>query len=92
MAGNRAPPSMLARKGRAALIEVTRLNEKKIILNAELIESIESTPDTVLTLTTGKKFIVKEGCQEVKNLVLSYKRDIAVNWSANLMNEGKSDS
>ena len=83
---------MLARKGRANLIEVTRLNEKKIILNAELIESIESTPDTVLTLVTGKKFIVKEGCQEVKNLVLSYKRDVAVNWSVNLMNEGKNDS
>ena len=92
MAGNRVPPSMLARKGRANLIEVTRLNEKKIILNAELIESIESTPDTVLTLVTGKKFIVKEGCQEVKNLVLSYKRDIAVNWSAILMNEDKNDS
>ena len=92
MAGNRAPPSMLARKGIVDLIEVTRLNDKKIILNAELIESIESTPDTVLTLTTGKKFIVKEGCQEVKNLVLSYKRDIAVNWSAILMNEGKNDS
>ena len=74
------------------MIEVTRLNDKKIILNAELIESIESTPDTVITLVTGKKFIVKEGCQEVKNLVLSYKRDIAVNWSANLMNEGKNDS
>ena len=92
MAGNRAPPSTLARKGRADLIEVTRLNDKRIILNAELIESIESTPDTVLTLTTGKKFIVKEGCQEVKNLVLSYKRDIAVNWSAILMNEGKNGS
>ena len=89
---NRAPPSMLARKGRADLIELTRLNEKKIILNAELIESIESTPDTVLTLVTGKKFIVKEGCQEVKNLVLSYKRDVAVNWSVKLMNEGKNDS
>ena len=74
------------------MIEVTRLNDKKIILNAELIESIESTPDTVLTLVTGKKFIVKEGCQEVKNLVLSYKRDFAVNWAANLMNEGKNES
>ena len=83
---------MLARKGKADLIEVTRLNDKKIILNAELIESIESTPDTVLTLVTGKKFIVKEGCQEVKNLVLSYKRDIAVNWSAILMNDGGNDS
>lgn len=66
------------------MIEVTRLNGKSIILNAELIESIEETPDTVLTLTTGKKFIVKEGCQEVKNLVLSYKRDIVVNLTGNM--------
>lgn len=73
------------------MVEVTRLNNKKIILNAELIESIESTPDTVLTLTTGKKFIVKEGCQEVKNLVLSYKRDIAVNWAADLQNKCEED-
>lgn len=73
------------------MIEVTRLNEKKIVLNAELIESIESTPDTVLTLTTGKKFIVKEGCQEVKNLVLSYKRDIAVNWAGNLENKNEGE-
>jgi flagellar protein FlbD len=62
------------------------LNDKKIILNAELIESVESTPDTVITLTNGKKIIVKEGCQEVKNLVLSYKRNIIVNWSENLQN------
>ncbi len=85
-----AVPACLKRE-RAYLIEVTRLNNKKIILNAELIESIEATPDTVLTLTTGKKFIVKEGCQEVKNLVLSYKRDIAVKWLGNLQNDREGD-
>ena len=36
----------------------------------------DSTPDTVITLTTGRKFIVKESRQEVKNLVLSYKKAI----------------
>ncbi len=63
------------------MIEVTRLNDKKIIINAEKIETIEATPDTLITMENGKKFIVKEGCQEVKNLVLSYKRDIIVKWS-----------
>lgn len=48
-------------------------------LNPELIEIIETTPDTVITLTTGRKFIVKESRQEVKNLVLSYKKDIYAN-------------
>lgn len=63
------------------MIEVTRINGKKIIINAEKIETVEATPDTVITLENGKKFIVKEGCQEVKNLVLSYKRDIIVKWT-----------
>ena len=48
-------------------------------LNPELIEIIETTPDTVITLTTGRKFIVKESRQEVKNLVLSYKKDVYAN-------------
>ncbi len=58
------------------MIELTRLNEVKFSLNPELIELVETTPDTVITLTTGKKLIVKESRQEVKNLVLSYKRAI----------------
>lgn len=58
------------------MIELTRLNEVKFSINPELIEIIETTPDTVITLTTGRKFIVKESRQEVKNLVLSYKREI----------------
>ncbi len=58
------------------MIELTRLNGVKFSLNPELIEIVETTPDTVITLTTGRKFIVKESRQEVKNLVLSYKRDV----------------
>lgn len=58
------------------MIEVTRLNGKKILLNSDLIEIVEETPDTVITLTSGKKIIVKEGRQEVKNLVKSYRKDI----------------
>ncbi|MDD6057552.1 MAG: flagellar FlbD family protein [Clostridiales bacterium] len=58
------------------MIDVTRLNDTKVLVNAELIEFVEETPDTVITLTTGKKLIVKESRQEVKNLVKSYKRDI----------------
>ena len=60
------------------MIEVTRLNDIKITINADLIETIEETPDTVISLTNGKKFIVKESRQAVKNLVISYKRQIYV--------------
>ncbi len=58
------------------MIEVTRLNDKKLIINAELIEKVEETPDTIITLTSGSKIVVKESRQEVKNLVILYKKEI----------------
>ena len=58
------------------MIEVTRLNGSTVLVNAELIELVEETPDTVLSFVTGKKLIVKESRQEVKNLVILYKREI----------------
>ena len=61
------------------MIEVTRLNGTTVLINSDLIETVEETLDTVISLTTGKKFIVKESRQEVKNLVKSYKRDIFTN-------------
>ncbi|MDD6216670.1 MAG: flagellar FlbD family protein [Roseburia sp.] len=60
------------------MIEVTRLNDTKLIINSDLIELVEETPDTVITLTTGRKLIVKESRQDIKNLVKSYKRDIMI--------------
>lgn len=58
------------------MIEVTRLNGTSIMINADMIEMIEETPDTVITLNTGKKFIVKESSREVKKLVVSYKKSL----------------
>ena len=58
------------------MIDVTRMNGKQFTLNSDLIETIEETPDTVLTLTTGKKIIVKESREEVKNLVKLYRKEI----------------
>ena len=58
------------------MIDVTKLNDSLITINSDLIETVEETPDTVITLTTGKKIIVKESRQEVKNLVKSYRKDI----------------
>ena len=62
------------------MIELTKLNELKITVNADLIEIVEETPDTIVTLSTGKKIIVKETRQEVANLVKSYKREIFINF------------
>ncbi|MCR4649145.1 MAG: flagellar FlbD family protein [Lachnospiraceae bacterium] len=53
------------------MIEVTKLDGVKILLNERYIETVEETPDTVITLSTGRKIIVKEGRQEIKNLVKS---------------------
>ena len=68
------------RRGR--MIDLTRLNGINFTVNCDLIESIEETPDTVVTLTTGKKLIVKESRQAIKNLVLSYKRKIYIEKTA----------
>ena len=57
------------------MIDVTKMNGMNITVNSDLIETVEETPDTVITLTTGKKIIVKESRQEIKNLVKSFKRD-----------------
>ena len=61
------------------MIEVTRLNGTTVFINSDLIETVEETPDTVISLTTGKKFIVKESRQEVKNLVKLYEKEITCN-------------
>ena len=58
------------------MIELTKLNDIKFSVNAELIEIIEETPDTVITLTTGRKMIVKESRQEVAELMIEYKKTI----------------
>ena len=59
------------------MIEITKLNGTRILINPDLIEIIESTPDTVISLTTGRKIIVKESRQEINNLVKSYRKEIS---------------
>ena len=63
-------------EGENSMIEVTKINGVKVLVNPDLIELVEETPDTVLTLTTGRKIIVKESRQQIKSLVKSYKREI----------------
>jgi flagellar protein FlbD len=58
------------------MIKLTRLNNSLIVVNAELIEFIESTPDTMITLTTGQKIIVLEGVDDVMKKVKEYRRSL----------------
>lgn len=61
------------------MIEVTKLNDTRVLINSDLIELVEETPDTVITFTTGRKIIVKESRQQLKSLVKSYKQEIFAN-------------
>jgi len=54
------------------MITVTRLNGTRVTVNALLIETVEETPDTIITLTTGKKFVVTEKTPEVIGLTQAY--------------------
>ncbi|MGI6113389.1 MAG: flagellar FlbD family protein [Mahellales bacterium] len=58
------------------MVKVTRLNGKKMVINCELIESVEATPDTVVTLSNGKKIVVKEDIDTLVQLVVQYKGKI----------------
>ena len=65
------------------MISVTRFNDSTLIINADLIQTVEETPDMVITLTTGTKFIVKEKSKEIVDKVVEYKRRIFVNSPVN---------
>jgi len=62
------------RRKEITLIELTKLQNSKIVVNADLIEFVESTPDTLITMTTGKKLMVKESVEDVVKAVVVYKR------------------
>ncbi|MCR5674953.1 MAG: flagellar FlbD family protein [Lachnospiraceae bacterium] len=58
------------------MIEVTRMNGMKITVNSDLILTVEETPDTLLTFTSGQKLLVKESRQEIIEEVKAYKKGI----------------
>jgi flagellar protein FlbD len=58
------------------MIYVTRLDHKTMVVNAELIATVESTPDTMLTLNNGHQFLVRETVAELVARVLEYRRQV----------------
>lgn len=54
------------------MIELTRFNGERFVLNADLIEMVESTPDTVIRLLNGKKILVKETVEQVVERALEF--------------------
>jgi len=59
------------------MIRLTRLNRVPLVLKADLIEHIEITPDTVVSLTNGQKFVVLESADEIIRRVVSFRRQLA---------------
>ena len=56
------------------MIKITRLNGTVLVVNADMIEFLEATPDTIVTLTDGRKLIAKESVDEVVEKVVEYKK------------------
>ncbi|WP_312643788.1 flagellar FlbD family protein [Hydrogenoanaerobacterium sp.] len=62
------------------MITLTKLNKDLFVLNCDLIESIAENPDTTITLTGGKIFIVRESMQEVVQKVVDYRKETFGNF------------
>jgi flagellar protein FlbD len=58
------------------MIQLTRINKLPLVLNADLIEQIETTPDTVIQLINGQKLVVLESAEEVVRKVIEYRRKL----------------
>jgi flagellar protein FlbD len=58
------------------MIRLTRLNRVPLVVNSDLIEHIETTPDTVIAMTTGQKFMVLETPDQVVDRVVAFRRAI----------------
>jgi flagellar protein FlbD len=65
------------------MIEITRLDNSRMVVNVEKIQSLQSTPDTVITFTNNVKMIVREPLEEVSDKIMEYHR---------LVNASKSDT
>ena len=56
------------------MIRVTKMDGRPIVLNADWIQSVERTPDTLITLTTGFKLIVQDSVDDIVGAFMSYKK------------------
>lgn len=61
------------------MIVLHKLNGSEIIVNADLIESIERTPDTIITLSNSKKMVVSDDPEEIINLIVKFKKRVLAN-------------
>ena len=58
------------------MITVTRLDQRVVVLNADLIKMLEATPDTIITLIRGDTLVVRESVEEVVRRAIDYQRQV----------------
>lgn len=58
------------------MVKLEKLDGRTFVLNSDLIEHMESTPDTVITITSGKKYIVSNTVDEVIDKIVKYRKEI----------------
>lgn len=63
------------------MIKVTRFDQSELIVNADLIEFIEQTPDTVISMLTGRKVVVRETAEEIVKRVLAFREKAGTRFS-----------
>jgi flagellar protein FlbD len=61
------------------MIRVTRLNDSVMVINVEKIQSLQATPDTVITFTNHDKIMVKEPVEEISQRIMDYQRMVNCN-------------
>jgi flagellar protein FlbD len=71
------------------MIKLTKINGKELYINSDLMEFLESTPDTIVTLTTGKKIYVKESPEEIVARIVDYKSRTFANFNFEHLNRNK---
>ena len=58
------------------MIKVTRLNDSVLMINVEMIQSLQATPDTVITFTNHDRLMVKEPVEEISQRIVEYQRSV----------------
>lgn len=69
------------------MIRVHRLNNQEFLINCELVEFVEETPNTVISMVSGRKLVVSETSEEIQRLIIEYKKKIFCSYG--LRNEEK---
>ena len=58
------------------MIHLTRLNNQPLVVNSDLIKFVEQAPDTVITLVTGEKIVVRENVSQILERIVEFRRSV----------------